>query len=309
MDSDTLRSASGRVMVSSVVPVRTWALLAASLVVGLAALLRMAGPSRGPDDLTGVIRLPAPVTQAIVMLFALAGVVFLADLVRRMRLPRRGAGVDEPEAPTPSWLRTVKQILSLVNLVVIAYLLLHGAIPLADLGRGLGSAIATPPQDTPAGAPSLVTWTFGVLGVVAGLAALALALSVAFADRLARWWKAPVSDEELPPLEAAVEESLDDLRAEPDARRAIIRCYARFERAAADSGLARKPWLTPMEFMRETLGRLPGSRGAVPTLTGLFELARFSRRALDLEDRDRALGALDEIKSAIDERRADAVAS
>jgi hypothetical protein len=90
--------------------------------------------------------------------------------------------------------------------------------------------------------------------------------------------------------------------------RAIIRCYARFERVAADSGLARKPWLTPMEFLREALERLPIPRTAAGVLTGLFELARFSDRALGSRERGQALDALDEIKTAIEERPADAVA-
>jgi hypothetical protein len=306
-----LHSAFERVIVSSVTPARTWALLAVSLVIGLAALLRMAGPPSGPDDLTGAIRLPALVSHAILALFTLAGVIVLVDLARRMRrLPRRGEPERDPEATAPPWLRTVKQILALVNLLVLAYLLWRGAIPLVDIGRGIGAAIATLPQDVPVSAPPLVNWTFGILGVVAGLAALALALSVVFGERLTEWWGDPAGDEPSPPpLEAAVEESLDDLRAEADPRRAIIRCYARFERAAAESGLARKPWLTPMEFMREVLERLPLTHGAVPTLTGLFELARFSRRALGAPERERALGALDEIKAAIDARKADVVAS
>ena len=101
------------------------------------------------------------------------------------------------------------------------------------------------------------------------------------------------------PLEAAVDDSVEDLRAEPDARRAIVRCYARFERAAAASGVERKPWSTPMEFMREALRRLPLPRTAVPTLTGLFELARFSHHPLGPSERDRALAALDEIRTAM----------
>ena len=48
---------------------------------------------------------------------------------------------------------------------------------------------------------------------------------------------------------------------------------------------------------------------AVQALTGLFELARFSERALGVGERDRALDALDDIKTAIERGRADAVAS
>jgi hypothetical protein len=55
-----------------------------------------------------------------------------------------------------------------------------------------------------------------------------------------------------------------------------------------------------MEFMREALARLPVPRAAVPTLTGLFELVRFSHHALGPRERDRALEALHEIRTAIE---------
>jgi Domain of unknown function (DUF4129) len=312
-----LRSAPGCVIVAAVAALPAWTLLGASLVIGLAALVRMSGPvPANPEDIAGIIRLPGPVTGSIATLFTLAALVFLVGLVRRLRSARSGEedGAAGPEAPRiPPWLRALNQILSLVYSLVLAYLLWRGAGPLAGmLSQGLGAASGIAPtlsERISVGAPPLVTWTFGVLAVVAGVAALALALWVAFADRLAEWWQGETEDPPLPPLAAAVEESLEDLRAEPDARRAIIRCYARFERVAAGSGLQRKPWLTPMEFMREALPRLPVPRGALPTLTSLFELARFSRRALGPAERDRALDALDAIKAAIEAERADAVPS
>lgn len=297
---------------SGVSAVPAWTLLAASLVIGLAALARMTGDAPvGADDTARVIQLPERVTTSIATLFAMAAVVFLLGLARRMRAARRRdeAGLLGPE-PTrlPAWLRVLNQIMSLIYFVVFVYLLWRGATPLVGLltqGFAAGGGLAPASGDSgPAGARPLVTWTFGVLAVVAGLGALALALWIAFADRLAEWWQAEADDSPRPPLAVAVEESLEDLRAEPDARRAIIRCYSRFERAAADSGLARKPWLTPMEFMREALPRLPIPRGTLPTLTRLFELARFSHRALGPGERDRALDALDAIKAALGEERA-----
>jgi hypothetical protein len=298
-------------MVSSVTPARTWTLLAVGLILGLAGLVRMTGPPGGPDELTGVIRLPPSLTRIIVTLFVLSGILFAIGFFRRLRLPRPVD--DEPLAaeasPTPAWLRTLRQVLSIVNIVVLAYLLWRIGFPLAELTQGFGGAGAPVPEGSPGDAPPLVNWTFGILGLVAGVGALALAVSIVFADRLAEWWRGPDPEPTPPPLAAAVEESLEDLRGDPDARHAIIRCYARFERAAAECGLARKPWVTPMEFMRETLERLPGPRGAVSMLTRLFELARFSRRELGSADRDRALGALDEIKAAIEERKADVVGS
>jgi len=318
----TLRSASGQVIVSSVAPAPTLTALAASLLIGLAAVVRMAGPAAdGFEPLTGVIRLPQRVTVTIVTLFTLAAVVFLVDLARRARTRRAEEGevalAPEP-ARIPPWLRAVTQVLSLAYFVVLGYLLWQRGIPFITmmLGPGPGAADAVAPESLVV-APPLITWTWGALALAAGLGALAFALWVAFSDRLADWFESTAGDDApRPPLTAAVEDSQDDLRVEPDPRRAIIRCYARFERAAADSGLARAPWLTPMEFMREALERLPLPRAAVPTLTRLFELARFSHRALGPAERDRALEALDEIKTAIETaneaaneaRRSDAIA-
>jgi hypothetical protein len=292
----------------------TWPLLAVSLVVGLAALVRMANPAGDAGDhVTGVIRLPWQVTASIIGLFLAAGLVFLLGLMRRMRSRRHGEDEEVlgPEAPRVNpWLRALAQILSVLNFVALAYLLWRSALPFGALisqGPGAGAVIVLP-GEAPASAPFLVTWTFAVLALVGGLGALALALWMMFSDRLAAWWERYDDVPAPPPLAEAVDESVEDLRAEPDARRAIIRCYARFERAAAGAGLARRPWHTPMEFMREALGRLPAPRGAVRALTGLFELARFSDRTLGPRERDRALDALIDIKAAIDEGRPDAVA-
>jgi hypothetical protein len=292
----------------------TWALLTASLVVGLAALVRIADPrASSADDITGVIRLPWLVTWTIITLFSLAALVLLVDVVRRMRSRRHGEDQEAPgreEAPRPPWLVALTQILSLLNFIVIVYLLWKNVLPLTDLmalGAGFGSASALP-QERQVDAPFFITWTFAVVALVGGCGALALALWLTSSDRLAKWWERDADDPAPPPFVEAVDESLEDLRAEPDARRAIIRCYARFQRAAAASGLERRPWHTPMEFMREALSRLPAPRGAVRALTGLFELARFSDRALGAGERDRALDALDDIKTAIDAGRPDAVA-
>ena len=298
-------------MVSGVSLLLRWVLLPVSLVVGLAALLRMAGPVAGHDDLSGIIRLPRPVTSAILTLFGLAAAVFFMGLARRMRGRRRGEGEDEltPETtPMPAWMRTVTQLLSLANFLILAYLIWRGVIPLTELlsfGQGAVTAIGAP-QEPSSAAPPLVTWTYGVVALVAGLGAVALALWLGFSDRLAEWW-ARRDEDAASSSAAAAEESLEDPRAEGDPRRAIMRAYAMFERLASHSGVARQPWHTPMEFMREALRRLPAPRQAVPTLTGLFELARFSRRSLGPEERASALQALDEITTATQERDADAV--
>lgn len=301
-------------MVSFVAPLFAWAGLAASFLLGLAAVIRMAGPAAGVGSPSGVIRLPREVTAAIASLFVLAAVVFLTHLVRLGR-SRRQRGEDPPEGTiearrVPTWVRALRQIAGFLYFVALAYALSRGGVSLDSilaLGAGAGSAGGTALAGAAAeSAPALVTWSFAVLAVAAGLGALGLALWVSLSARRARRDDDGEDPAAPSPLEAAVDDSVEDLRAEPDPRRAIVRCYARFERAAAASGVERKPWSTPMEFMREALRRLPLPRTAVPTLTGLFELARFSHHPLGPSERDRALAALDEIRTAMRATESDA---
>ena len=296
-------------MVAPVTPLVAWAGLAAGFVIALAAALRMVGPVALADHPSGVIRLPGPVTATVLTLFGLALAVFLGDLVRRAlsREPREGrfAPAEEPTA-VPTWLRRLTFFLSLLNVAVLAYVwrraVLEGGLLTGPIG--LADGLPLPGMEVLI-APAIFNWVFGALALAAGLGALALALWAALGDRSLRD-DGSATATAVEPLQTAVEESLDDLRAEGDPRRAIVRCYARFERAAASSGLERRPWLTPAEFMREVLARLPLPRAAVPTLTGLFERARFSDHALGASERDRAVEALHEIRGALALREGDA---
>src|SRR5262249_31847869 len=175
-------------------------------------------------------------------------------------------------------------------------------------GRVGASALEPPLPEVCRDAPALVPWMFGALALLAGAGALALAVWVAFSERLTEWWMEAPREAPPPPLVEAVEESVEDLSTESDPRRAIIRCYARFERLAGDNRLARRAGRAPMEFLREALSRLQLPRSAAQTLTGLFELARFSSRALGEPERSRALRALDEIRATVPERAEHATA-
>ena len=93
-------------------------------------------------------------------------------------------------------------------------------------------------------------------------------------------------------LSVALDESLDDLRNEPDLRRAIVAAYARMERSLAAAGRARRPSEAPFEYLERALGDLHASAAAVARLTTLFEWAKFSHHEPEPRMRDEAIDAL-----------------
>ena len=102
-------------------------------------------------------------------------------------------------------------------------------------------------------------------------------------------------------LAAAMSDAIDDLEAEPDARRAVIAAYARMEGVLARHGLRRPPSETPLEYLRRILLGLTARADAVKRLTSLFEQAKFSRHEIDGAMKLEAIGALREIRDDLQE--------
>jgi Domain of unknown function (DUF4129) len=132
-------------------------------------------------------------------------------------------------------------------------------------------------------------------------------LLVVLAAGFALWWfklrhrltAAPVEEEEpsfQEQIAASIGDALDDLAAEPDARRAVIAAYARMERTFAQHGLRRRPSETPVEYLRRILLGLTSRSDAVRQLTDLFEQAKFSRHEIDARMKDDAIDALRAIR-------------
>ena len=96
-----------------------------------------------------------------------------------------------------------------------------------------------------------------------------------------------------------VDESLDDLRAEPDARRAVVAAYARLERALGASGVARSRQETVEEYVARILGRLEVDDRLVRRLADLFTRAKFSHHAVDETMKEEAIAALAQIRDEL----------
>ena len=294
-------------LVRSGAPVRLGAglVIAAGLLLVLAATV---GPLPAPAADPGakvMIRLPDVVRAMVLGLLALSAVILLS-LQRR----RPTGETPPPWAPPrrlPPWAAALVSLLPLL-LVVLAWYLVwrYWSGPNGQPIEKAFAAIAglldllTLADKPPTSIPSL-DLAIATLLVLLTLGIFALMVLVALADRLETWWaergrgrRAPAAPETIASIQA-------DLRAEPDARLAIIRAYGRFERALAGARAPRAVWQTPAEFMRTTLARFPVAGAAVRRLTALFEVARFSAHPLGVEARDVACDCLDEIGTALAE--------
>jgi hypothetical protein len=100
-------------------------------------------------------------------------------------------------------------------------------------------------------------------------------------------------------LAELLEDTLDDLRAEKDPRRAVIAAYARLERTLAAHGLGRHPSEAPGEYLSRILPLLELERGSVRRLTDLFTRAKFSSHEVDAGMKDEAIDALSTVRDEL----------
>jgi Domain of unknown function (DUF4129) len=109
----------------------------------------------------------------------------------------------------------------------------------------------------------------------------------------------PLSASLLPALADVLDETLDDLRAEQDPRRAVIAAYARMERALGAYGLPRHPSEAPDEYLQRIFTDLDVSRLATSRLTALFSWAKFSGHDVAPEMKQEAIQALEAVREEL----------
>ena len=103
-------------------------------------------------------------------------------------------------------------------------------------------------------------------------------------------------------LDEVLADSLDDLRADPDPRRAVIRAYARMERTFAGYGVPRDEAEAPLEYMERALDRLSVSAYSVRRLTQLFSRAKFSPHEVDAGMKEDAIEALIGLRAELEHK-------
>jgi hypothetical protein len=106
-------------------------------------------------------------------------------------------------------------------------------------------------------------------------------------------------------LQEAVEESLEELEAEPDPRRAVIAAYARMERSLERVGLPRARHEAAFEYLGRLLGLLGAPAAPVRRLTDLYQVAKFSEHPIDEAMKRQAIDALSELRDELRDRADD----
>jgi hypothetical protein len=107
-------------------------------------------------------------------------------------------------------------------------------------------------------------------------------------------------------LDEVLSDSLDDLRAERDPRKAVIRAYARMEKTFAAYGVPREEHETPLEYVARVLDSLRVSSFAVRRLVKLFERAKFSPHTIESSMKDDAIEALAGLRVELEHDRTEA---
>jgi hypothetical protein len=159
--------------------------------------------------------------------------------------------------------------------------------------------VTQPPQGNVAGRNARVRWDEVeiVAVLVAGVGVYLFVL------RARRKPLAPLRQRRREAMSLALDESLDDLRSDPDIRRAIIAAYARMERTLGAAGLPRSPSEAPFEYLERALLELETSAGAARRLTDLFERAKFSQHEPAEAMRDEAIDALIAVRDELQDEQ------
>jgi hypothetical protein len=154
--------------------------------------------------------------------------------------------------------------------------------------------VPTPEQPLAPYHPS-VSWL--PIALVVGLV-VAAGVAYAVAERRARRRGGP-EVELAEQLALVLDDTLDDLRAEADPRRAIIAAYARLEQVLAANGVGRHPAETSEEYLQRILTGLMLHSGAVERLTALYTRAKFSQHDVDATMKEEAISALEEVRDEL----------
>jgi hypothetical protein len=207
----------------------------------------------------------------------------------------------DPTTGTPKRRSALQSIVSFTLSIALIAIIIRAVAGSSGENGGLRlpfqGAAGSSPVD---GGASRYEPEFTIWPVVAVLTLLAIAAAAVWMS--ARRRRAALSPLAATPAEAladVLDETLDDLRAETDPRRAVIAAYARMERALAAAGLPRHEAEAPEEFVDRVLEEIDLSPPAAGRLTALFAWARFSVHDVRPEMKDEAIETLVQVQQEL----------
>lgn len=281
------------------------ALVPTLVVLGLLAVVTVAATGSTSGG-TGRTRPPASTFLDAILTLGLLGVVaggilVAYGLMQRKEIGREIASGRYPRTSLAGWILFV--------FAFTAYAYWRGRWKLHPTGPSVEDVLPTegrapPPTGTTPDAtgatyePSL-SWI--VIAAVLALVAAGVAAWV-ISDRRARR-RVATRDSLVEEVSALLEETLDDLRAESDARRAVIAAYVKLERVLSANGVPRRQAETEEEYLARFLRSLDVPETSARRLTELFERARFSQHAVDDTMKEEAIGALEQLRDELSRAR------
>jgi hypothetical protein len=255
------------------------------------------------------VRAPVSLGDVLPIVFVLGvGTIVLLlwtslPLHRRRRSDEDELVREEPPIPLSAKLAALAVAAALIAAVVGAIVLLHGRSGGQQrVQRPTGVSGRTLPRSGGPGShahtnPHLAAdWL--AIAAAGGVLVFAAAAAATFGAARCRG-PAPGKPRLADNVAAAVDASIDDLERDPDARRAVIRAYARMEMVLAAHDLPRRPQEAPLEFLRRALERLTISARSIEALTHLFEQAKFSLHEVDAPMKANAIAALVAVRDEV----------
>ena len=272
--------------------------LPALVVLALVAVVAVAATGSTPSG-SGASRPPSKsLLDAVFTLYLVAivagGVLLVYGLMQRKAIAR--------EVATGRYRRfsLVSLLFLLAVFTALTYRGLSGWKPPAPPDEVTDPAFpgptpfpTTPDQEPPVPYQPSVTWL--PIALVIGLVVAAIVAYVIAGRRARRAPERSLAEQ----LALVLDDTLDDLRAEADPRRAIIAAYARLERVLAANGVGRRPAETAAEYLQRVLTGLTLQSGAVERLTALFVQAKFSHHDVDRTMKEDAIDALEQVRDEL----------
>ncbi len=260
-------------------------------IVGLLVLVAIAARGSHPGASGHIVTraVPNTVQDSFVTLLALA---YLAAILTIVLLLFHRRAWHEPKESR--WLRNFVTVLLLAGIAMLfgTYAFNHrhsGNSQRADAAQGRREA--TSPLHGQRGVPTREAQFQWQLAV--GVVGLILLGGVWIYIRNRRRFMPELDDHSLEAdMVSAIETTIEDLRSERDARKAVIAAYAQMERTLTAHGLPRDRAEAPREYLIRILRGLHVRDSAVRTLTELFEYAKFSRHEIDAAMKEEAIDAL-----------------